>query len=378
MRTAYRSRKGNVLIFSLILMIPLLAMLAFAVDVGYMNVTRTELQRTADAAAVAAAWRLMDETALQGNENPTELVGRVRANAISYAALNPVTGTGPQVRTEDVEVGYLANPADPNESIQEGVNGAYNAVRVVVRRDDVLNGQVPLFFAHVLGFDQAAFRAEATAVLLSNVSGFSAPRSGENLMILPFALDIDTWNSLLAGNGQDQYRYTTAESGGVFSGSDGILEVNLFPQNTGAPGNRGTVDIGSSNNSTADLKRQITEGISAEDLEHHGGKLELDSNGELQLNGDTGISAGTQNSLKAIIGETRIIPLFESVTGPGNNAQYTITGFAGVRVMYVNLNGSMNKKALIVQPAPVVAEGAHFSNGPTISSFVYSPAWLVR
>src|SRR5690606_12049527 len=110
----------------------------------------------------------------------------------------------------------------------------------------------------------------------------------------------------------------------ISAGSDGVLEVNLFPQGTGSPGNRGTVDIGSSNNSTADIARQIVHGISAQDLAHHGGRLEFDEDGELELNGDTGISAGVKDELASIRGEPRLIPIFSKVVGPGNNAQYTI------------------------------------------------------
>ena len=74
----------------------------------------------------------------------------------------------------------------------------------------------------------------------------------------------------------------------IESGQDGVLEVNLSPQGTGAPGNRGTVDIGSGNNSTADIARPSCHGVSHDDLACHGGELKLDGNNGLILNGDTG------------------------------------------------------------------------------------------
>ena len=92
----------------------------------------------------------------------------------------------------------------------------------------------------------------------------------------------------------------------------------------GSPGNRGTVDIGSSNNSTNDIARQILYGISASDLAYHGGKLEFNSCGYLILNGDTGISAGVKDELAEIKGQPRCIPVFSQVNGPGNNADYKI------------------------------------------------------
>jgi hypothetical protein len=96
------------------------------------------------------------------------------------------------------------------------------------------------------------------------------------------------------------------------------------------------------------------------------------------LNGDTGISAGVKDDLASIIGETRVIPLFESVAGNGNNAQYTIVRWVGVRVLDVGLTGKMSSKRLIVQPANVVIRGGIPAEGTQKSEYVYSPAWLVR
>ena len=43
--------------------------------------------------------------------------------------------------------------------------------------------------------------------------------------------------------------------------------------------------------------------------------------GKLYLNGDTGISAGVKDELASIKGQPRIIPIFSTVSGNGNNAQ---------------------------------------------------------
>ena len=82
--------------------------------------------------------------------------------------------------------------------------------------------------------------------------------------------------------------------------------------------------------------------------------------------------------LASIIGEKRIIPIFESVTGPGNNAEYTIVSFVGVRVLDVKLTGSMTSKKVIIQPANILTKGAVAANGGHSSYFIYSPVWLVR
>ncbi|MCA9239483.1 MAG: hypothetical protein KDA37_04760, partial [Planctomycetales bacterium] len=172
--------------------------------------------------------------------------------------------------------------------------------------------------------------------------------------------------------------YWHEESKSVCPGSDGILEINLYPQGTGSPGNRGTVDIGSSNNSTNDITRQILCGVNAEDLAHHGGSLQFNSCGKLYLNGDTGISAGVKDELAAIKGQLRIIPIFSSVNGPGNNAVYTIVKWYGIRIMDVKLTGPMNQKHVTIQAAPVMTPGVIPSTTSGTSGYVYSPVFLLQ
>jgi hypothetical protein len=99
----------------------------------------------------------------------------------------------------------------------------------------------------------------------------------------------------------------------------------------------------------------------------------------LELNGDTGISAGVKDELTSIIGDPRIIPIFRSVSGPGNNAQYVIVKFVGIRIVEVELTGKMSSKRVIIQPCNILVHGAIPSNSPVpTSQFVYSPAWLIR
>jgi Flp pilus assembly protein TadG len=359
------------------MMTALIAMLAFAIDLGYLLLARDELQRSADSAALAAAWELVDESTSTGTEVYSSLNTNARAAASQFAFGNAVLHNGPTLADQDVTVGYLSNFHDPNIPIDTSGTHAPNAVRVMIRKTADQNGRVPFFLAHILGVNSAIAQSEATAAVVTGFDGFRAPSNGDNLDLLPFALDVDTWNALLSGVGTDNWRWNT-ETGQVVAGSDGILEANLYPQGTGAPGNRGTVDIGGSNNSTADIARQIVEGVSPADLEHHGGELKLDESGELPLNGDTGISAGVKDELASIIGKPRVVPVFSCVEGPGNNAMFTITCFAGIRIMEVRLTGSMSSKRVIIQPAPIVMRGGIPSSNPSTSNFVYSPAFIAR
>ncbi|MDA1049898.1 MAG: pilus assembly protein TadG-related protein [Planctomycetota bacterium] len=371
-----RKRNGNILVLSAVLMVMIMAMLAFAVDLGYLYVAREEMQRSADSAALAAAWDLVDSGALTGDSNVYVMEESARGRAAQYASLNQVLRQSPALANQDIAIGFLSNPSDPTASIDLSGMNTPNTVWVRVRRTESQNGRIPFFMANVLGIDSIGAEVEATASLLNSFQGFQTPSSG-NLAMLPFALDQDTWYDLVSGIGTDDWKWDAA-MGQVQAGADGILELNLYPQGTGSPGNRGTIDIGSNNNSTADIARQIVEGISPSDLSYHGGKLEFDCHGELPLNGDTGISAGVKDELESIKGEPRIIPIFSQVSGPGNNATYTIVQFAGIRIMEVNLTGSQSSKRVVVQPANIVARGGIPSPTSGTTAFVYSPVWLVR
>jgi len=384
-RIQYRGRRGAAAIFILFLMVVLIGCVSLAIDLGYLNVARTETQRSADAAAMAAAWELIDEGVLSGDVSMATAMENGREQAAVYAAANRVCTRNPAIDTNsdnspdgDVVFGTLNDFSDHSEVMTYDNPANYNVVRVRVRRTPDMNGEVPVFFAQIWGKEGYPIQAEATAGVLKNIGGLRAPESGENLDLLPFALDLDTWNALLAQETTDDWTWN-ANTKTITPGSDGVYECNLFPQGTGCPGNRGTVDVGNPNNSTADLKRQILEGVSSDDLDFHGGSLEFDENGQLFLNGDTGISAGMKEELASIMGKPKIIPIFNHVEGPGNNAQYTIIMFVGVRVLDVKLTGSMSSKRVIIQPANVVTKGViPASSSEVKSNYVYSYPLLIR
>ena len=163
--------------------------------------------------------------------------------------------------------------------------------------------------------------------------------------------------------------------------------VTLFNSDTETPeagveeplasGNFGTVDVGGADNSTAVLERQILHGITQEDLAYHGGELSFNAQGFLTLTGDTGISVGFKDELAAIIGQTRIIALYDSVSQPGNTAEFVVTKFVGVRVMDVRLVGALKKRHIVIQPANVI-DGATIPDADGQSQFVHCPVRLVR
>ena len=370
-------RRGIMLIFMAFLLVFVLAMVAFAVDLGYLLVTRTELQRTADATALAAVWDLMDEGALSTDASVSTTMDNVRSTVAAYAVMNGLPNVDANATNDpagDIVVGTIATLGD---SMTFDTPSTYNAVRVRVRRDGTINTAVPTFFAHALGFNTVSAQAEATARFENRVGGFRDPGDGSNLPILPLALDANAWHDLSHGTTPDEWSWDS-ENGVATAAPDGTHEVNLFPQDTDSPGNFGMIDIGSSSNSTSDAVTMILDGATSTDMDYHGGILGLDANGELVLGGDPGLSSGIKDALTQIVGQTRIVGLYSTVTDSGGNAQYTVVKFVAVRVLQVDFSNSMKTKQLIVQPSTIVTKWAIPGDGSgTTSDFIYSLPTLV-
>jgi hypothetical protein len=376
-------RRGVIAILAVALLVLVVGLGAFAIDIGYISVVRSEIQRSVDSAALAGADALMDYDALVGAPNPTEAMKSSQAAVRQFASLNRVGGLSLVVPpgstnslNSDLVIGYVPDPSNP-EKIYFDDPTRFNAVRVRLRRDDVANGPLGLFFAPILGSTQANVVAEATALFDADIHGFKASPDRPNPKLLPFTLHIDSWNNAFS-SGSDFYMHDDATHT-VTLGPDGIKELKLFPMAI-SPGNFGAIDIGAANNSTSVQERQILLGPDTSDFAYYpNSTLKLEPDMPLELNGNTGISAGVENELLQIIGQPRTLPLYSSVTGDGTNAQFTIVAFAGITVVDVNLNGPMRAKHITIQPCYVVDETAvHGGSAGVTSFFVRRPPSLVQ
>lgn len=375
-------RRGVVAVLVVISLLTLMGMAALTVDVGMVYRARQELQQAADAAALAGAWELLDEDRLRNAPDMSEELIAARQQSQYFASLNSVINAGPNVQLSDIQVGYLHDLTDPNESLSFTDPNQANTAFVLVRRDSVSNGPVDLFFAAILGYSTADVTASAAASFKDGVTGYRATPESGNAELLPLALHVNAWNAMMDRTWScgDDWRYDE-DSASVQQASDDLWEMNIYPGGGVEqlpPGNFGTVDIGSPNNSAADIARQLLEGVSAEDLGWFGEQLQLGEDGTLLLNGDTGLSAGIKDELAAIIGLPRAVPLYDQISGNGNNTMFRIVGFGGIRIMDVKLTGSMSSKRVIVQPAFVIDDAALVGPGSGPSHFIYRPVQLVR
>lgn len=384
-------RKGGVLVLAAGLLVLIFAFAAFTVDIGFIAITKGQLQNAADSAAHSAVLELHESF---GAGAPlTNAVARSNAETIAVSIVSQHRSgdlaSTPLDRQTDLKFGHREWNSVEGRWETDWDDLPYNVVEVRVRRARENQTSLPLMFAKVLGTDDAQLSTWATAAVMPGV-GFGHPAPNKTVDLLPFTVDLGTWDAFMTeygggstasvpqlmsshafclfspsngnngnnGDSDDGPQFVdnlhfNHQTGTVEQGGDGIPELNIYPDLNSSlpPGNRGTVDLGAPNNSTNDLKRQIVHGLNAYDFSFFPNGIRLDQ-GPLYLNGDTGISAGINSSLQQIIGDVRAIPIFISVSGPGNNAQYLIVKFVGIRVMAAKLSGGPNKRHLYVEPAP--------------------------
>jgi Flp pilus assembly protein TadG len=378
-RRCRRHRRGMALVFAALLLVGLMTLCALTVDIGYMCVARAELQRSADAAALAGVAVMRDVFDLNSTPYPFAVANASRTAACRYSELNPcrsVTVTLPRNDANMHQGDLVLGHYNSTSGVFDPGNTKYNSAYVHVRRDSVQNGPVELFVAPVFGVHSVDMSMEAAAYMETDVKGFQVDDGDHaTCKLLPFTLQIDLWEARRT-NGIDQFTHN-ATNNTVSPWPDGIFEIDIYPGKV-APGNFGTIDIGNENNATPDISRQIRFGPNAYDLSFFpDNTIQLGNDGILTLNGETGISAAIKDDLAAIVGQPRILPLHATMRGNGDNAYFDIVAFVGVTVLDVKLTGAMNKKYLKIQPCYTV-DGTALGGGSdgTTSRFIRTPPRL--
>lgn len=340
-------RKGNILVLTALFMLSLLAFFALAVDLGYLCLVRTQLQAAADASSLAGAGALFVPPSAVETTLYSPGIDSLNARLEAQQFVN--NNTAAQHKGDltvdlnlmnfpsgDIIIGswdFVTRTFDPDDSNP-------NAVQVQIPMNSThFNGRVRLAFGFLA--DEADSSASAIAVV-------------HYPTLLPFTTFVTKWEQ---GDTKDEYTWTP---NGVKPGPDGIHEIVIFPDSkwNGSglpPGNFGALRVGG--NGASDFRRTISVGLSNEDLAPFGGEL----SGGLVLPGETGIMSGMEPAIvgghvdgtdyPSIIGQSRYLPLYSSVSGNGANAKFVIERFVGVRIMAANLKSGT--KWIRIQPVTV-------------------------
>lgn len=358
-------RTGAIAILTVILMVLLLSLVAMAIDVGVMCVANAELRATADAAALAAAgslYDLPDDLVTDVYYHPPA-VNDVRETAREYVARNgtadhrlAVQGDTPlQVdwnyanrMSGDIVIGRLNVPSDLTEPFTPTTTTPNSVMVRVPMNPGHPNGPLKLFLTPLMGYFDFHTGGKGVATV-------------DYPYLLPFTVYTGKWDSLASGGDGDSYAYSP---GSVTAGSDNIPEIKVvFDSNwdgTGLPpGNFGSLDIGGVSGVDV-LRAQIDKGPSKAEFDYHGGSFAAEQHvpGKTGVNGDikSAIEGGHADDrvYAGMLGKTRYLPLYTSVTGNGSNSEFTLHCFVAVRIVAVKM-----PKYIVFQPVTKMNDLVH-------------------
>jgi Flp pilus assembly protein TadG len=347
-----RTRRGAILVYSLVGMTAFIGISSLAVDYGRVQLTKTELQRAADAAARYAATGLYDSTA---------------ASKASYiASQNTADGVAIALHMgggdDDVIVGHWDSAT--NTFIAAGTPS--DAVKVYARRTTARGNPVQLIFAALIG--QRNCDVTVSAVATTSPTGYGV------VGLNSITMNGNTTDSYWSSAGYTPGRYGSIASNGIIS-----LSGNSLINGDANPG-PGKMVMGSNHvtGSTVPLNAPLT-----------------------FPNGSAGTFATTNDNAQIpsgnIVGGGLQIGNGSSLTLPGGNyylSSVLVNGtanldFSGPTTVYcygnctmsgnVTTNGSLpkNLKIVMVTNGGNPAGSFNVSSGTSLFADVYAPQSIV-
>lgn len=363
-------RSGQVAPLMALLLIPLLGMVAFSTDVGYMVVVRTQLQNPADAAAVAGAQQLMTPSVQYVTPGNSGIQSTILSNAVTSAIAtakavaekNYAGGVSVVLLDSDIDVGYTAPDGRYYSSSGTLPVGAFpNTVKVTARRDTTQNGEVTTFFGKLFGKGSVPMEARAAATNYTvTLNGPSAPP----VYMLPMTFDKQMYEQFIT-NG-------TLPNNDLLTGSAGERKIQLYPSITDK-GNFGILSLNDSSNNANDIRNWIQNGLVQADVDAltTGNLVPLTAHDSTHWDwsGSPGFKSSNVQDVNAqyIPGQAYLLPLFtprtpwDSATGgsnyaagvgTGQNYDYNISGFASVTVE----SDPTDNRLVIVKPSATILD----------------------
>jgi hypothetical protein len=363
-------------------MVPLVGMLAFSVDIAYIEQVKTELQNAADSAALAGAEMLMNPYVgwqlpglTNGQLNAILFNGETsaRQTAKNYAGYNKAGGVSILLQDADIAFGFT----DATGSFTTNLSSSQfpNTIQVTARRDGTggsqSNNPLALFFGPVLGVSSVNLSATARATIYTGTTNTSNGQGD----LLPVAVVVSDWNNFFQnGTGADTDN----------NSPNGLPQLNIYPGGGGQPGNNGLLSL---NGSSAPSQQYysgttgwIQAGPSATDISS------LVSAGDIPLGSSAqwGVGPGMKSSLlsdfQAVENTPRLLPLYDTSGANGSNAWYHVVALVGVTITYADGNGKANmtidvQPNAFVDPANIVVSPVP-AGTTTSRSFVFTPPKL--
>jgi Flp pilus assembly protein TadG len=379
-------RRGAVSVYLIVSLPALVLAVLVGINAGYLVEARTTLQNSADAAALAGAQGLVDDrTLLDDPRQMEQVIDEARQAAIAYAEANPALGDPvvlePNLENDpegDIVFAALETPRDKHlvvidlgakEFLKET-----NTVRVTARRTEERGNPINIMGGPFLTLMPTDAVIRSTATLDRDVVGFR-PAGRIPVPLVPVALLSDP-----TGKNRDSWEFQVEHHGGGDhwrfdrdlylavrddKGGDGLFEMKVNLGSAPRHGDRKGKSEGKGEErpnaclllfgagDTADLFRQITSGLTEQDLQQLGGELRLGVDNKRASVpgvpwGPGGGSAESQLLLRALEelrlkGAPRVWPLFQGMHP--DSGMPVLTGFVAARVVDVRWGQAGSKSS---------------------------------
>lgn len=365
-------RRGVIVPLSAVLAVILFGMVAFAVDLGWIAVVKSDLQNAADSAALAGVDPLMDnyvlyhlpnQTAAQKSTLLNSAMAGARARAKQFAAYNAAGGVGSlKLLDSDIEFGFL-DAADQYTALPT-YTGYPNTVKVTIRRDDAANGKLGLFFGGVFGLKSTPVTSTAAATLYSGKIDSFTPAS-RNAGILPMTYDVNHWYDFLkTGKGPDGVAVTDTGTGNPM--------LLVYPS-VKYKGNFGQLSLNDTHVGASTEISWVRDGVPAGDIQMliNSNLIPLSKHDPAKWDwlGNTGFKSSLVQAVNKEEGGVFLLPLFKPYDaavltyqgGVGNGAHHSfnIVEFVGIKIM----PSLSDNKMVFVQPAAIIEPDTVFQTG---------------
>lgn len=179
-----RDTEGAIASITALLLTVAVGAMSIAIDLGHIFLVRCELQRAADAGAMAGAIALLGIT--PGSKGPVTVTpdcGRSLTACQRVVAANTADGSVLTLPPADVIFGTWNMATKTFNPIGCGNPNLVTAVKVITRKDSIANGPVALSFSKILG-GMADKGITAEAIGLTGYPGTS-------LKTFPLAVDVN-------------------------------------------------------------------------------------------------------------------------------------------------------------------------------------------
>jgi hypothetical protein len=317
------NRRGVSSIYVVVMLVALCGLVSFGVDMGRVQLAKTQLQSAADAAVRAAAGKIDDG------------VTAAKEAAVAIAAANACDGD-PVVLdpAQDVELGRWDKDARTFTPLSGASQSSANAIRVTARRIAARDTAIPLVFAQVVG--KSSFDIEATAIAIGGKG--SAGFVGLSRMSLMNNTEVGSYRSAdgvpgpgnlwpdasLGSNGELELKNNGVIGGDILLGPGGTLDVGT-----------GTTFTGTLDNLSGEMAYPAVD-ASAVIANNDNAQIGLTSKGRSPL-------SGTDFSISS-----------EDITIPGGTYYFTsfnvhngTVSFSGPTTIYIDGDADLTSTAIV-------------------------------